>query len=714
MALPNYLANIKSSGIYRFVWDKSEVPAQTAQTLRLMVGYSEKGPFNTPVYCENTTDFISAFGNISKRLERRGVFFHRLCLQALSTGPILAINLKPFNLEEENHEKVDAVLTNCGDIANDSTYVGLPATQEVDVVDVYNTNKFWTLDPDVLPSQLNNTDKYITITETDSKDTSCTIFVRRANVSGYDLTLRDWYNNVGEEVPGYLEPILDTNLSDYFVDIYVFKGELTQALCTGSGVLAGYFDAEMEDGMTFKNLKIKTDYKDAFGDNADALEALSNDPSSNFIGQYTGCTLPYFKDGNGNYISIDLVFNSDNASHKLMMKLDESKLEDATGDSNEEIAEALTDFLKIGNAGAVIEDGKGNVTYPAIIPTYLKGYTYVSDKDSSGVKLAGLNLQDALFQVLSYKGIRLALTNNVDVQYHYIVDTFESYVTNGVKQQLATLAMEKDNAFALINFPNAKSFQDFQNGKFMNKTQSNTIAGARPYLDFKLVTAAGSGFSLVSKANGASWCAYFSPLVISDGTVKTTFPSAALVSNNFMDKWSIRHPYDAVAGPNYGVMSWEGLQGPDYSYSQTDRDVLEPFGVNVMVYVPQRGTYINSNQTAQQNPVTSLSKINVRELVIYIQDQIEIMMEGYHWELNNQTTRDNIKAGADSILENIKTNGGVYAYNNVCDETNNTDEVIDNEMLILSTSIEPSRASGKMVQELTLYKTGGLTSSVTA
>ena len=59
MSLPNYLTNIKSSGIYRFVWDKSQVTAQTAETLRLVVGYSEKGPFNTPVYVENTADFIS-------------------------------------------------------------------------------------------------------------------------------------------------------------------------------------------------------------------------------------------------------------------------------------------------------------------------------------------------------------------------------------------------------------------------------------------------------------------------------------------------------------------------------------------------------------------------------------------------------------------------------------------------------------------------------
>lgn len=702
MALPNYLASIKSSGLYRFVWDKSQVPPAQAETMRLMIGYSERGPFNTPVYCESTTDFISTFGNISKRLERRGIFFHRLCLQALSAGPILALNLKPFTSEQ-----VDTVNIDFGSIADESKYNGLGTLTQEYIVTVYNTNKFWTIDPDTLPTQL-NTDNYMTLAHTDTRENSTTIFIRKANVDGYNLSLRDWYNNMGEEVPGWMEPILDTNLSDYFVDVYAFKGKFTQALCTGEGVLAKYFT-----GSSDADLKINTGYKDAFGDNADALNALANDPSSNFINKYTGCTIPYFKDGNGNYISIDLLFNADNVSHKMVMKLDEGKLEDK---ANSESAEtSLIKALEIGDAGAVIESEEGAITYPAISPNYFKGYEYVSDRqgnEASGEKLSGINLQAALFPVLGYKGIRKALTNRVDVEYHYIVDTFESYVQTGLKAQLASVAMEKDNVFAILNFPKAQLFQEFGSGKFMNKTQTSTSPYARPYLDFKLVTASGSGFDLVSKVNGASWCGYFSPLVLSDGTVKTVFPSAALVSNNFMTKWTSRHPYDCVAGPNFGVMSWEGLQGPDYSYSQEDRDTLEPFGVNVMVYVPRQGTYINSNQTAQQNPVTALSKINVRELVIYIQDSVEDMMRNYMWSLNTQSLRDNLKTGAESILQNIQDNGGLYAYNVVCDETNNTPDVIDNEMVLISIHIEAARGTGKMCQELTLYRTGGLSSTV--
>ena len=97
MSLPNYLAKIKSSGMYRFTFDKSQIPAAAAETMRLVIGYSDKGPFNNPVYIDNKQDFINLFGNINKRLEKKGVFFHRLALQALSAGPILALNLKPFS-----------------------------------------------------------------------------------------------------------------------------------------------------------------------------------------------------------------------------------------------------------------------------------------------------------------------------------------------------------------------------------------------------------------------------------------------------------------------------------------------------------------------------------------------------------------------------------------------------------------------------------------
>lgn len=678
MSLPNYLATIKSSGIYRFEWDYSQIQPSQAETLRLLVGYSTKGPFNTPVYCESYTDFVSTFGNLSKRLERKGCFFHRSAEQALSTGPILALNLKPFSTETLEGIGFDASELKSG---AESELDTLKTTKQV--TEIYDTSKFWTLDVDSLPEKLKNvTDKYIYITATDTKETSCSVFMRRVYDSGYDLTIREWYNGQNEEMPSYLESIQDKKLTDFFVEMYVFRGEFTRSLVENNGIFSKYLTNEEDE------IFIKTDYKDAFGDNADALEALAYDSASNFVGKYYGCLIPYFKNTAGTYVSIDLVFNSDNYKHKMLMKLNENLLDDAEDDTT------ALQYLKIDDTYAVTTSD-GTTTYPKIQPIYLEGYKYTTITND----LEGSKLQDELFKVLSYKGIRTALTSRIDIEYHYLVDTFMSYAggTDGIKSILAAICKEKKNSFAFINFVSAQNLKS--DPKYM------TTSGNVTYLDFAKVTQSGNGCDLASSNNGASYCGYFTPVVISDGTVKTTIPSAALVSNLFMDKWGARHPYDIVAGPNYGTMTWDGLQGPEYAFSRTDLDYLEPFGVNCMVYTPRKGTYINSNQTAQQTPVSALSKINVRELVIYLQDEIEYMLEGYHWDLNTQTLRDTIKSKADTILETVKNNGGVYAYNNWVDDSA---DIIDNEMVVLHTEIEPARGAGKMVEEIHIYRTGAL------
>lgn len=694
MSLPNYLANIKSSGIYRFVWDKSQVPAQTAETLRLVVGYSEKGPFNTPVYVETVGDFISIFGNISKRLERRGVFFHRMAIQALAAGPILALNLKPF---DENESVTYTAFT-----PSDLNENGVPANfvNACKVVDLYDRNRFWTLNPDRLPSIGK---QYINIFSTDVKDSSCTIFVRPFKPSNYNLTLQQWFGEVSDEPASYLSTMMQENLQNFFAEVYVFRGEMTDAI--KQGVLKDYFD---ESG------SIKTDYKNVYGELVDALEVMSEDSRSNFVARYRGCTIPYFKDTNGNYISLDVLFNADYNTHGMLMKMDEELLEntdnlgmEVTLEMDGQTISTTTGQIEGTLNGSAFEilsfSGIKEESYVfnnnstpnlPLSPIYMKGYTYETIKKNE--KDAGLIHK--LLNVLNDKGIRTALTNRVDVEYHYIVDTFQSYV-NENKSALAKVAKEKDNAFAILNFPPMQEFvenADYSD-KILNRFEINNIA---------------KNYSLASEVNGASYCSYYTQVIISDGTLKSVIPSAALVSNNFMEKWSSRQPYYIVAGPTYGRIACDGLIGPDYNFGRSDLDVLEPMGVNAIVYVPRKGTYINSNQTAKQNPVSALSKIHIRELVIFLQDQIAAMLENYHWELNTQALRDVIKAKADSILETVKNNGGVYEYLNVCDNSNNTQAVIDNEMLVLDTHIEPARGAGKMVHNLTIYRTGEMSSII--
>ena len=99
MAIPVHLQQFKAAGIYRVVFDHSTILNQDTQMLRLVVGYSEKGPFNVPVLVKDPFEFRAIFGDISKRLEKRGIYFHRLALQMLQVSPILCLNLKKFDGE---------------------------------------------------------------------------------------------------------------------------------------------------------------------------------------------------------------------------------------------------------------------------------------------------------------------------------------------------------------------------------------------------------------------------------------------------------------------------------------------------------------------------------------------------------------------------------------------------------------------------------------
>lgn len=1316
MAIPVYLQNFKHAGLYRVVFDKSTILSQDTNVLRLLVGYSDKGPFNIPTYIQSAADFIAMYGNINKTQERRGNFFHRTALQMLSVSPILCLNLKKFDTENVTGAQINTNF-NAKDTID---------TVQIPVADVYDTTRFWSLDPEKLNEVRGS--EYINIATTDVKANSGTFFIRKASgskVSSYNVTVSDWYKDAGEAVPEFLEGYENELMSAFFAEVYVFSGKFTADQVLASETLKNYFIVDKNG-----KLKLRQYVKDSFGDYNDTLDYLFEDETSGAIGHYVGCLIPYFKDKNGNYASLDIIFNLDSDAHHMMMSFNEDMLyeygtanidmsgarwistsdstpydnthveidgsdvghsrskiykqygtsivcidrlwkgtaltsllgnvgapvvsakthfrtniwsdedtikhplswenvkkisgnmyvqswtdtaitlgavgstkhitidllminkpnvnyilyelgaaykktvggvtsyvpfesglgtvyksadaydkpeningpkkvitslsrdldstddamvilsskvvkcniedvyittkteylnpdtlidtnnkyaswnvygpsvtfiplnenwtltadvydetdEDAVhtyhltapatadttilamlqkgdqflavdgkidmdgdGDYSDEVingyydlcyvqeTETITDEygnpkeysikftgniatyegasksdkdvtisngeyklldetekakyspknwavtynhvgprtltaeaydaaknkegfnpsgivfskqvtpveymmlnaaarnmctknyhyhkiatadqntdnitgaqykvlpegekkdykyveldtytfiyddikqlhtsedglkrpikvttsdgtlyidatsnpdLKVDESGTITantvslkHDGTDKIGYyvamytnPAfnygqevimltdaeyqkikpisvekynglstsdktaynadaaaeytengvtktghyligystleantnewikqaaqnattygkylvrienglnqeigtMEPVYLKGYTYEHPKPDGVGQRAKLEWQNFQLSALTeYKGLRTGLLNKSEIDFRYVIDGFETYVDAGAKKVLSYLAKQKQNAFAILNFPSVKTFVKCPYSSF---TDAKGVFNVQYVVDgFNKKKAHTTAFSLPSNDEGASFAAFYTPLKLSDGTIDSVVPSAGLVSNLFMEKYNSRLPYEIVAGPNYGAMSVSGLVGPDYNYSSDELNIIEPFGVNCMVYRPSFGTFINANQTAKQTPKSALSSVNVRELVIYIMDEVEKILQSYQWEFNNQTVRNKIKDRADSICARVQANGGIQAYLNVMDDSNNTPDIIDNEMAILSTHIEPGRGMGKMVHELTLYRTGQMNSTI--
>lgn len=1321
MAIPVYLQNFKHAGLYRVVFDKSTVLSQDTNVLRLLVGYSDKGPFNIPTYIQSAADFIAMYGNINKTQERRGNFFHRTALQMLSVSPILCLNLKKFDTENVTGAQINTNF-NAKDTID---------TVQIPVADVYDTTRFWSLDPEKLNEVRGS--EYINIATTDVKANSGTFFIRKASgskVSSYNVTVSDWYKDAGEAVPEFLEGYENELMSAFFAEVYVFSGKFTADQVLASETLKNYFIVDKNG-----KLKLRQYVKDSFGDYNDTLDYLFEDETSGAIGHYVGCLIPYFKDKNGNYASLDIIFNLDSDAHHMMMSFNEDMLyeygtanidmsgarwistsdstpydnthvesdgsdvghnrakiykqygtsivcidrlwkgtaltsllgnvgapvvsakthfrtniwsdedtikhplswenvkkisgnlyvqswtdtaitlgaigspkhitidllmidkpnvnyilyelgaaykktvggvtsyvpfesglgtvyksadaydkpeningpkkvitslsrdldstddamvilssevvkcniedvyittkteylnpdtlidetnkyaswnvygpsvtfiplnenwtltadvydetdEDAVhtyhltapatadttilamlqkgdqflavdgkidmdgdGDYSDEVingyydlcyvqeVETITDeygnpktysikftgniatyegasksdkdvtisngeynlldaeeqklykaknwavtynhvgprtltaeayavatnkegfnpsgivfskqvtpakymmlnaaarnmctknyhYHKIATADpnadnitgahykilpdsaesgdvksdykyveldswtfiyddikqvyssadglkrpievtttdgtlyidatsnpdlevdetskitantvALKHDGTDKIGYYVAMytnpvfnygqqvkmltdaeyqkikpisvekynglsssdkaaynsttanytenggapqpghylvgysdlvantnewikkaaqnattyskylvrienglnqeigtmePVYLKGYTYEHPKPDGVGQRAKLEWQNFQLSALTeYKGLRTGLLNKSEIDFRYVIDGFETYVDAGAKKVLSYLAKQKQNAFAILNFPSVKTFVKCPYSSF---TDAKGVFNVQYVVDgFNKKKAHTTAFSLPSNDEGASFAAFYTPLKLSDGTIDSVVPSAGLVSNLFMEKYNSRLPYEIVAGPNYGAMSVSGLVGPDYNYSGDELNIIEPYGVNCMVYRPSFGTFINANQTAKQTPKSALSSVNVRELVIYIMDEVEKILQSYQWEFNNQTVRNKIKDRADSICARVQANGGIQAYLNVMDDSNNTPDIIDNEMAILSTHIEPGRGMGKMVHELTLYRTGQMNSTI--
>jgi len=335
-------------------------------------------------------------------------------------------------------------------------------------------------------------------------------------------------------------------------------------------------------------------------------------------------------------------------------------------------------------------------------PQVLKGYTLRPEQMPNGTLIR----QNEILDVLYNSNLANALSDREVITFRYIVDTFEGGIEPASKVRLTRLAKNQQSSLAICNMPSVKQFRDSVNPlfKFDSTSSFNTqYVPSGGNLDLN----PSNVFSLPGIAEGANYSAFYGPnLILREAGRNFSIPPAAHISNLFIDKYNLALPYSIVAGPRRGVVTGQGLVGVEYAFDRTDLDFIEPFGYNAIVNKRGFGLTINANQTAQQTVKSALSQIHVRELLIYIQDGIEAILKNYRWEFNTAQNRLEIKTLADNFLTQILSDGGVFDYQNIMDTTNNTPEIIDSNIGILDTYIEPVRGMGILVHRTTILKTG--------
>lgn len=128
-----------------------------------------------------------------------------------------------------------------------------------------------------------------------------------------------------------------------------------------------------------------------------------------------------------------------------------------------------------------------------------------------------------------------------------------------------------------------------------------------------------------------------------------------------------------------------------YNPDQTSRDILYNSGVNSVVSFPGQGVVLYGDKTLLATP-SAFDRINVRRLFIVLEKAIATAAKFQLFEFNDQFTRAQFKALVEPFLRDVQGRRGIIDFRVVCDETNNTGEVIDSNRFVADIYIKPARS----------------------
>jgi hypothetical protein len=149
-------------------------------------------------------------------------------------------------------------------------------------------------------------------------------------------------------------------------------------------------------------------------------------------------------------------------------------------------------------------------------------------------------------------------------------------------------------------------------------------------------------------------------------------------------------PWFAPAGFTRGVLV--GVNDLGIYPKQKQRDQLYKISLNPVTFFPVEGFVIYGQKTALKKP-SAFDRINVRRLFLTLEVLTRNTVKYFVFEPNTLFTRTQVINTLTPIFENAKNTDGVYDYLIICDERNNTPDVIDNNELKVDLYLKPVRTA---------------------
>lgn len=263
------------------------------------------------------------------------------------------------------------------------------------------------------------------------------------------------------------------------------------------------------------------------------------------------------------------------------------------------------------------------------------------------------------------------------IRYPFNISMSAGYTDIAYMQALVNLSETRGDSTAILDMPRA--FQGAQDATDFRNNQLN-----------------------INNSYGAIYTPDVQITDISTGEKRYVPPSGA-VAAAYVYNDQVRSRYSAPAGLNRGVL--RNVSGLLYEYGPEELEMLNPIGINTIVNKKATGPTIMSEETLQVAN-SALRSVHIRRTLNLIKTTLADSLEFSLFEPNTESTRFNVVQLATSVLAPAYRQEGLYDYLIVCDETNNTPDIIDQDVLVVDIYVKPVRVAKGILLRSFITRTG--------
>ena len=165
----------------------------------------------------------------------------------------------------------------------------------------------------------------------------------------------------------------------------------------------------------------------------------------------------------------------------------------------------------------------------------------------------------------------------------------------------------------------------------------------------------------------------------------------------------VAYPWFSPAGQQRGILN--NVVKLAYNPNKAQRDQLYPQRINSIITQPGVGTLLFGDKTAL-GYASAFDRINVRRLFLTIEQTLQRAAQAQLFELNDELTRANFKNIVEPYLRDVEAKRGLYGFLVVCDTSNNTPDVIDNNEFRADIFLKPTKSINYVTLTFVATRTG--------